>query len=721
MPGQPTILESEARPRAGDRSLNLREFVKFLWRRWPIITAITTLSILAGWVYALRSTPLYSATAQVLLEHQQTKPFGVDVLRIDDTEIADQIAIIKSDSLLKRVVLNEGLVPPVVEKAATPASQWSLRGLRAYAYGEAGDSEGKQAEQPEHEDQAEAIQGAINRLQGAIFVNRIGQSHLLNISVTLPDPAAATRIANSISDAFVLDKLDARHQAAKQASTWLGDQLAELGRQLHDSEEAVAQFRTQTGLVRTGATGTATEQQLADLNSKVVAARADAAERRTRVEFLANVVAGEKTAAIPESFLSPLQHGIMASLRQKLADLEQQEAQLLGQYDNRHLAVLRLQAAKRAVEEAIRVETERAISTAKSDYAVAVAREAAAAEALNEATGQGGLDSQAAIRLRELERTAAVNKTLFEDFLHKAKTSEQATTQPLQVVRILVPAQLPLAPSSPNVHRFLIVALVVGLGLGIGSAKGIELLQVGFMSPQEVEDRLRVPVLAVVAQMGDVSRFGESIRTLRSGILISDAERPPKVIQVTSAKPDEGKTTVALAMAISVPRGMRTLIIDGDLRRSSVSDFFDLTSKKGLVDVLTEAIGLQEAVYVDRHTGVHVMPGGSRTPNAPDVLSSEKIGRLIPTLKSAYDIVIIDSPPLGPVVDAVVIARSVDATVLVVKWASTPRELVETALKRLPARTQVCGVVLNYVNERRARKYGSFHYGSPHHQAYFQA
>ena len=301
-----------------------------------------------------------------------------------------------------------------------------------------------------------------------------------------------------MASAYVVNQLDARFESAKQASGWLSDRLVELRQQLRDSEEAVTKFRNEHGLIRSGPTIALNDQQLSELNSKLIAARTDAAEKKTRVDFLSDVAGGKKTLdSLPDTFQSTGQSGVMAVLRGKLADASQRQADLLARYSSRHPSVVNVEAEKRDIERSIAAETQRTIQAVNSDYALAKARLAATEQAMREATGQGGLNNDDSVRLRELERTAAVNKSLFEDFLQKAKISDEQSTFRAREARVIMPAQKG-GQSSPNSRKTLLTALFVGLGLGVGGAFAMEKLNAGFTTPRQVEDALGVPVLASV-------------------------------------------------------------------------------------------------------------------------------------------------------------------------------------------------------------------------------
>jgi capsular exopolysaccharide synthesis family protein len=703
------------------RNLDLRKYVNFIWRQWTFIGAVTALALIIALIYLARATPLYTATAQVLLDPRREKAATgtdniLDDIRLESiAAIESQLAIIKSDSLLRRVVVKERLANLTRIAAAETDSE-------------------EDAKTKENQ----LIQDAIGKLRGALMVKRSGQAYVLDIAITWEDPVRAAQLANALADAYVTDQLDARLEAAKRASSWLSDRLIELRQQLRDSEEAATKFRNDHGLARSGPTVALNDQQLSELNSKLIAARTDAAEKKTRVDFLVDVAAGKKSLdALPDSFQS--QSSVMGALRAKLVDASQREADLLSRYNSRHPAVVNLEAEKRDIERSIAAETQRLAQTVRSEYALARARLDATEQAMREATGQGGLDNEDAVRLRELERTAAVNKSLFEDLLQKAKVTQEQSTFRTRDARIITPAQAPGGRSFPRTSIVLIIALVAGIGVGTGAAAAREMLNVGFTTASEVEEVLGVPVLASILRMEPsklkkdgaeisipyyqihypLSPFSEAMRTLRSGIHMSDVDCPPKVIHVTSSRPSEGKSVVALSLAISaMSSGLKVALVDADLRHPSASRFFKLERSKGLVDLLTSA-GKPDAATMFQRENLMIIPAGSKSLNPPDILGSERMKALIAHLRQNFDFVVVDTPPVGPVIDPTIVARLADTTIFVIQWASTPRELVERSLQQVSNVKRVGGVVLNLVSQGHAKKYGGEHYYASYYNKYY--
>jgi len=298
---------------------DLGEVISFLWRQWKFIATVVAVVLLIGLVSLLRQTPLYTATTQVLLEPQKEKAPGAEAIlsdvNLDLAMIESQISIIRSTIFLRRVVEKERLVSdPEFGSNASSAPT---------AVANAGSMPGARNAQPIPAD----VLGSTEALKAALSVSRAGQGYVLAIGVTSADPARAARLANAVAEAYLVDKLDTRFEAAKRASSWLSDRLAELRTQLRASEEAVAEFRARHGLYQSGANVTLNQQQLSELNAKLVEARADAAQKKARVDLLNSIEAkGGNLQNLPDISNG----GALPTLRQQAATLSQQEADLLA-------------------------------------------------------------------------------------------------------------------------------------------------------------------------------------------------------------------------------------------------------------------------------------------------------------------------------------------------------------------------------------------------------
>jgi succinoglycan biosynthesis transport protein ExoP len=578
----------------------------------------------------------------------------------------------------------------------------------------------------------------VQKLSDSLEVSRDGRTYVLDISVTSENPEKAARLANAAADAYIVDQLEARYDAAKRASIWLSDRLQVLRGELKKSEETVETFRSQNNLVAT-TTGTINEQQLSELNAKLVSVRAEAAEHLAKWQQAEKLVdSGGQLDSIPDVIKSL----VIADLRKQEAEVSGREADLVAKYGDRHPLIVNIRAERADIERQIDAEVRRIIANLKNDHEVTHSRELSLEKSLRDLTGETGLDNETAIRLRELERVAEADRTLYEQFLSRAKIAEAEKTFQAKNARIISEATTPESPSFPKKELILALAVVMGLGLGTGGAFLLELLNSGFTSPKQIEEQLNLPVLASIALLKEedrqingqslpvpqlclakpLSAFSESIRTLRTGIKLSDIDHPAQIVMVTSAMPGEGKTTIATSLALSAASsGISTLLIDSDLRKPALSKSFGLVKIPGLVEFLAGTTPLQEIIRKDKSSGLFIVGVGTTTAQSPpDLLGSHKMQELIAALREVYDFIIFDTPPLGPVIDSAVIAGLVDKVVLVIRWGETPREMVMNCLQKIGSERKTAGVALNMIDESQASRYGRYsYYGQRYYGKYY--
>lgn len=724
---------------------DIRDALHFMWRQWRLIAAVTAFALLASALHVSRQTPLYTATAQLFLDPAKEKPTTQemiinDLLMFDQAAIESQMAIIKSSALLKRVVEKERLVsdPEFGAAPAQAATPGLVARLRDMVFGAK-----PPAETPERvvKPTDALVTATVENIKSAVNIARSGQAYVLLVSFTASDPEKAARLANAIADAYVVDKLDARFEATRRASAWLTDRLVELRKALRESEEAVARFRVENNLAQATQGGTLSQEQLGQLNARLVAAQAETAEKKTRLDMLEKIQArGANLRGLP----GLMDNGAFADLQKQASELSRQEADLLARYSRSHPSVVNLRAQLADVQRSMAAEAQRVSANIRNDYELAKARQTALEKSLRDATGQVDIDSAKAITLRELERNAAVNKTLFEDFLQRARITQEQSTFEARDARIITAALPPGAPSFPKKTQAMMTALLVGLVAGVIAAYALELLNAGFTTPRQIETTLDLPLLASISRMDardrtidgavlsipeyavakPLSRLSEELRTLRNAIQMSDVDHPPKVLQVSSSIPGEGKTTVTLALASSATfSGLKTLVIDADLRHASASRHFKRERSKGLVDYLIGSAELASVISYDEKAKVWLLPAGGKTQNPADLLASEKLKSLIGALRQQFDLVVIDTPPTGPVVDSLIVSHLADKVIFVVRWASTAREMVSHSIQRLSGHPKVAGVVFTQVQDSKAQKYGKYayshYYGGQYYKRYY--
>lgn len=721
-----------------EKGLALDDIINFAWRQWMFIGTIAGVVLVIGTVLLLRETRLYTATAQILLDPRKEKIGGDTILsdpNLDGAALESQVEIIRSTVLLRRVAEKERAAVSAEVGVAPPTGSALLSGARGVTADAARSRTGADGEAIPTD-----ILPLIDGLRAGTMVTR-SKGYMFTIAFTSVDPVRAAKLANAIADAYIVDKLDARFEAAKRASGWLSDRLTELRNQVRLSEEAVTKFRNEHNLLRSTTNVTLNQQQLGELNARLVAAKAELSEKKARVDLLQTSDGRQGAQSLlPDLINSP----VVSALRGQIAGVAQREADLVARYGDRHPLVVNVRAERRDLERATNVEIQKLSANVRNEYELAKARVESLERSLQDVTGQSDSDNDAVITLRELERTATINRGLFEDFLQKAKLTQEQSTFEAREARVVTPALPPTSPSYPQKTRFTIITLFIGLMLGIGGAVAKELLNAGFTTPRQVEDFLDVPLLSSVSRMEQrnltvggkilqipqypiakpLARFSESIRAIRSGVQMTDVDHPPRVIQITSTVPGEGKTTIGLSIATSsATSGLRVLFVDADLRRPAGSEFLGLKKSPGLVDLLLNHVNPQDVIRYNEDLRIWVLPAGAKTQNPTDLLGSERMKTHLEGFRKSFDFVIFDSPPVGPVIDPLVIAPLVDKVVFVVRWAVTAREMVKHSIQKLSGHRKVAGIVFNHINERQAQKYGryaySYYYSSRYYKNYY--
>jgi polysaccharide biosynthesis transport protein len=710
-------------------------FAQALRRRWPVLAISLLICLLAATFLLAILQPRYTASAQILLDARKQNVMQNQAISqsgtLDASAVESEVSLIQSFSVCRRVVEKMGL-------SKDPEFVSSGKGLLGRLFQSVGLASEAKVEIPQDAMVAPELASAIASLRQNMAVRRVGITLVIEVSVTSKDPLKAARIANALTDAYLVDILEARFEASKRANSWLNDRLGALRESVQDSERRVGEYRQQFGLVDT-ALGGVDKQQVSEISAQIALARAAAAEKQAKYEQTQRVFKGGGNMA---STAEVLQSPVVGNLRNQEAEVARKEADLSTKYGDRHPLVVNVRAELTDIRRAINSEVGRIVSNVKNEYEVAQKREQSLQESLQRLTTVATQGDEVRIKLRELEREAETNRTLYQSFLSRFKETREQTTLETSDARVITPASVPTAPSSPKQAIILGIGSFMGLLLGSMGVMMLEYIENGFMTVEQTESTLGIPVLAVLPAIEKseydaentgatiatyvvrkpLSRFSEAIRSVRVGVSLSDVDHTPKLVLITSSVPGEGKSTFSSSFAsASAAAGQRVLLIDADMRHPSTSKLFGLEKQMGLVDLLATAIEPVQVIQRFVGSSLEVLPAGASTKNAPDLLGSQKMIQILHRFRTEYDLVIVDTPPVTAVIDSLLIANEADKIVFVIEWEATPRDVVARALSVLgPNKARLAGIVLNKAQIKQMRYHQTYYgyYSSNYNKRY---
>lgn len=722
-------------------TVDLREIGRILSRRWHVIGYVAAAAIGAALLYVLLATTLYTATSTVVIDPRRanvTDNTNQPVLSnygTDDATIESQALLIQSVAILQRVVDKLKLTEDS-EFAPPPDILDPVKRAIGSLFSSSDETEPNNAAQSR----------SVDIMQKRLKVVRQGTTFLIDINVSSKSPRKASTIANTIADTYLEDQIRAKFDVTRTAATWLNGQLDSLKARVVASEKAVEDFRATNNLaVAQGVT--LNDQQITDLNNKLVAARAETAESRAKFEQVQQL---SKSGGDPGGINAAISSDIITKLRTQYADIAKNEADLTSKYGARHPLVASIHAQLKDTQRLIDQEIKRILQSTAHDYDVARSREKSLQDSLDQLQNVSSESGQAAVRLHELQREAEANRTLYESYLARAKETSSQESLEMPDSRIVTRASIPIRPSSPKTLLILGLAIVLGGGAGLVLALLLDYLDSRIKTLEQAEAVSGVPVLAALPRIGarelasrakrgrfdlkgydpNIMRllppslqpplmryaveepgtfFAEAVRATRLSIQRVLRTQSVKVVLVSSALDSEGKTTFASNLALSFASlGVKTLLIDGDLRNPGLTRAVSPRANAGLMQVATGETPLERAILFDRNSGLSILPATvcENDNTITELMFSEEIAAVIDRLRIHYELIIIDSPPLIPLVDGRALAELADRIVLALAWDQTPREVLLHMMDLLePVSDRILGTVLTQVDLNRLRFY----------------
>jgi succinoglycan biosynthesis transport protein ExoP len=729
----------QAPPAGPSDGIDLREVYQVIRRRKGIIIGCIAIVMALTAVAVFQITPRYTAESIVMLDTRKNQVADIQTvlsgLNADSAAVRSEIEVLKSPTLAEKVAkkLNLADDPVFSPRGSTNAPflvRWGV--VNWFPEGSLellGISTAPPPPKSAEEQAKDLLDRAALKVQKGLSVLNDGRSYVLKLRFESENRALSSVIVNTYADLYLLEQLEAKYAAVRRANEWLNENLADLRGKVQTSERAVQVFKESNNLTESRGT-TVTAQQLTELNSQLIVASGDRAQKEANLREVQSLV---KSPAGLGSSSQVLASPLIQRLSEQESDLRRKEAELATRYKPAHPAMLNIRAEITDLDRKMTEEVNKIARGLSNDLNVARARETALQSTLKGLQQSTVQQSKSEVQLRELERDAEANRTLYENLLKRFKqTSTQEDIQQADA-RLIAYAKLPETPSYPNKSVIVIIAALGSLLLGLLLAFAVERLDNGFRTSDQIEKQgglpnlglvpalkaKRVPVDVVVDQ--PIAAYSEAIRSIRTALRFSDIDNPPKIVMITSSLPAEGKTCFAASLARSVAAsGGRALLIDCDLRHPSVGTLFGVAGENagpGLLALFTEGADTSKMVRVDEKSGLHFIASGGGTTNPQDLLGSVQMSNFLKAVRSLYDLIVIDAPPVLAVSDALVLSHLADATLFLIRWERTPRAVVIGALKSLRAQGgRVSGAVLSRVNVRKHAKYGygdsAYYYGN---------
>lgn len=700
---------ADGQPAGAARASLVRHYFEILMRRKWFLVAPVVATTMLGIILTLLATPRYTATAQLEIRREASRIVKVEGVEPDTSSVdmefyQTQYGLLASRSLAEAVMKSLRL--------ADDEQFLDLMGVN-----EAIESKGIENDRNAVEDEV------VKALLRNVSISPIRLSSLVNVSFASPDPAMSAKIANSWAEMFIQSNLARRFESTAYARKFLEGRLEELRQRLEDTERQAVGYASNEAIINLpgneATSGDASRDRslisdtLASLNTELAAATADriAAEAR---------LGGARGAASKEA----LENIALSNMRQQLAEARADYARVLSEFTPDYPGARVLKARIDALQASISREEGRIQSTLVNQYRDAQAREAKLQGQVDALKASFNDQRRRAIQYNIYQREVDTNRQLYEALLQRYKEIGVASGVGSNNISIVDRAVAPDKPSSPRPLLNLVLAIFAGLVAGVLLVLLREQLDEGIADPAEVERRLGLPLLGVVPRIEEGEQPIADVRDPKSGLAeaylsidtqlgFTTPDGVPKTLAITSTRPAEGKSTTAFAIAHWLARsGARVLFVDADMRSPSIHEFLGVDNATGLSNILSGSQAMDEVLRKSDADRFDFITAGRQPPNAAELLRGKNLSAFLDQAQSRYDNVVIDSPPVMGLADALLLGGSVDATVFVVEAQGVRTRLVQNALERLrSSRVNLVGIILSKFDAQRAKTGYDYGYG----------
>ncbi len=731
---QPQLIAPPLNVYREQEPLHVLEYWRILVaRRWTILAVLCTV-VTVTMIWSFKQTPIYRAESSIQIDRENPNILTFkDIYQVEsstDDTLRTQFEVLKSRSLARRVIQRLHL-ENLDEFKQSDISVFgsyltSVRNLMPST--------------PTNTD-SDPLRQVIDRYLDRLQVSPVRQARIVTVTFDSKDAKLAADVINSHANDFIEQNFQYKWEATQKAAAFLKEQLGSLKANLETAEDRLQAYSQEKQILFTEQGKNTATEKLQQLEEEYTKVQSD----RFLKESYDRLIRAGNADALPQVSSSAL----ISSLATQLAQLQREESELAVTFSPDYPSRKRKKSQIDELQKTIAIEKARITQTVQAEYTASVDREGLAAQALERQRQVVNEINQDIIQYNIIKREVDSERQLYEGLLLRLNEAGVSADLRASNIRIVDQAEVPEKPIKPRKALNLALSVLIGLMFGIGLAFLQEHMDDTIKTTEDIDRYLNVPTLGLVPKMGSLQRRGygygylyaksrkqsevalttppkidfvmheapsslmaEAYRSIRTSLLLSSPDRPPRTVLITSALPSEGKTVTAVNAAISLTQlGARVVLVDADMRKPRIHSAFALKDVAGLSSVLAGTAPLKDAIQECAIPNLFVLPCGPIPPNPGELIASTRFRQFLQLLPQYFDYVILDSPPVSNVSDARTLASLCDATILVIKGFSTPRHQALNATQHLrEAHGRISGAVLNDLDVRAVGTYYSYYY-----------
>jgi succinoglycan biosynthesis transport protein ExoP len=724
-----------------EEQIHLRDYLRVIQkRRWTVITVFAIIVITVA-IHAFTATPIYEATTRLIIDKENPNVVSIQEVMAFDASGTDyyqtQYRIIESRTVAREVIRRcnldkseeffpkpkDDVISNLKRSIKETLSFWKDSIDSLLRTGEEATSKKTAGYAPD----SPLVQDFIERIE----VTPIRNSRLVDVNFQAKDPALAATILNTLANAYIDQNLETKLRAVQDAVTWLHSRIEEERTKVEKSEQALLRYKEKHSIVTDFSSDVEniTAQKLAQLNTQVVEVESERVEAETRYK---QAMALSSNPDMLDSITEVLNNELILQIKAMEVELYKRMSELSKRYGQKHPQMVAIESELKTLNKRKIQEVNRVITSLKNEYQVVLAKENSLKAALARQKKDSLELNQKAIKYGVLRREAESARHMYDLLIKRFKETSLTEDMKTGNIRIIDRAEVPKDPVKPRKKLNIFLAIILGLFMGVGLAFFFEYLDNTIKNPEDVKEHLNIPYLGLTPLFSTENKWNkkddtsaelvtfnypkstasESYRGIRTNIRFSSAESVPKVILITSAGPQEGKSITAANLAVTMAQAeSKVIILDCDMRKPKMHKIFGITKEHGISNLLVGTSDVGGAIIHTRVPNLDIIPSGPIPPNPSELLGSTRMARLLNALRKEYAHILIDSPPSIAVTDAVLLSKSADGVILVISAGHTAREIVKNSVAQFGAvSASILGAVLNGVDMSRDGYHYQYYY-----------